>query len=99
MLTPIFTGRVLPGGLLVIDHAKDYARHVRSLHGRFVEVIVRKQHVQRSPQANRAKIWAETSVEYQRKREARDTRELVQELVASLKYYLRSLEAEMRLSH
>ena len=48
--------------------------------------------------ANRAKIRAETSPEYQRKREARDTKELVQELVRSLKYFLRSKEEEMRLS-
>jgi hypothetical protein len=48
--------------------------------------------------ANRAKIRAETSVEYLRKREARDTKELVVELVRSLKYFLRSKEEEMRLT-
>jgi hypothetical protein len=48
--------------------------------------------------ANRAKIRAETSPEYRRKREARDTKELVVELVRSLKYILRSAEEEMRLS-
>jgi hypothetical protein len=48
--------------------------------------------------ANRAKIRAETSPEYRRKREARDTRDLVQELIGSLKYLLRSAEAEMRLA-
>lgn len=48
--------------------------------------------------ANRAKIRAETSPAYQRKREARDTKELTIELVRSLKYFLRSKEEEMRLS-
>jgi hypothetical protein len=48
--------------------------------------------------ANRAKIRAETSPEFARKREARDTKELVVEMSRSLKYYLRSLEEEMRLS-
>jgi hypothetical protein len=48
--------------------------------------------------ANRAKILAETSPEYDRKREARDTRELVVEMIGSLKYFLRSKEDEMRLS-
>ena len=48
--------------------------------------------------ANRAKIRAETTQEYQRKREARDTRELLVEIVGSLKYCLRAAEAEMRLS-
>src|SRR5689334_5369313 len=36
--------------------------------------------------ANRAKIRAETSLEYVRRREARDTKELLVELVRSLKY-------------
>lgn len=48
--------------------------------------------------ANRAKIRAEISPEYARKREARDTKELVIELVRSLRHYLRCLQEEMRLS-
>lgn len=48
--------------------------------------------------ANRAKIRAETSTEYLRRREARDTKELVVELIRSLKYQLRAVEEEMRLS-
>lgn len=48
--------------------------------------------------ASRAKIRAETTPAYQRKREARDTRELAVELVRSLKYFLRSKEEEMRLA-
>lgn len=55
-------------------------------------------HLEREAKANRARMHAEISPEYQRKREARDTRELVQELIGSLKYLLRSAEAEMRLS-
>jgi hypothetical protein len=48
--------------------------------------------------ANRAKIRAETTPEYQRKREARDTKELVIELIRSLKYALKAQAEEMRLS-
>jgi len=48
--------------------------------------------------ANRAKIRAETTPEYQRKREARDLKELAVELSRSLKYFIRSKEEEMRLS-
>jgi hypothetical protein len=48
--------------------------------------------------ANRAKIRAEISPEYARKREARDTKELVLELVRSLRHYLRCLQEEMRLA-
>lgn len=49
---PLFTGRVLKGGLLVMDRPGEYAKYVRSFHGRFVEVIVRKQRVQRSLDQN-----------------------------------------------
>jgi len=48
--------------------------------------------------ANRAKIRAETSPEYMRKREARDTKELALEMCRSLKYYLRAKEEELRLA-
>jgi hypothetical protein len=48
--------------------------------------------------ANRAKIRAETSTEYLRRQEARSTKELVVELVRSLKYLLKAQEEEMRLS-
>ena len=46
--------------------------------------------------ANRARIRAETTSAYQRKRIARDTKELVGEMVGSLKYYLRTKEDEYR---
>ncbi len=55
-------------------------------------------HLQQEAKANRARICAEISPEYQRKREARDTKELVIELVRSLKYFLKAKEEEMRLS-
>lgn len=48
--------------------------------------------------ANRAKIRSECSPEYQRKREARDAKECVVDLIASLKYQIKSLSDEMRLS-
>lgn len=48
--------------------------------------------------ANRAKIRAETSTEYLRRQEARSTKELVVELVRSLKYLLKAKEEEMRLT-
>ena len=48
--------------------------------------------------ANRAKIRAQTSPEYVRLREAKDTKELAFEMTRSLKYMLRVAEEEMRLS-
>ena len=55
-------------------------------------------HLDGDEPANRARIRAEVSPEYQRKREARDTKELTVELMRSLKYILRAAEEEMRLS-
>ena len=44
--------------------------------------------------ANRARIRAEISSEYRRKQEARDTKELVMELIRSLKYLMRAKQDE-----
>ncbi len=48
--------------------------------------------------ANRAKILAETTPEYSRKREARDTEKLALEMSRALKYLLRAKEEELRLA-
>lgn len=48
--------------------------------------------------ANRARIVAETSPQYNRAREAKDTATLVQEMIRSCRAYLRSLDEEMRLA-
>lgn len=48
--------------------------------------------------ANRARIRAETSPEYARKREARDLKELAIEIVRSLKYFLKAKSDELQLS-
>ena len=48
--------------------------------------------------ANRARIVSETTPEFLRRCEARDTKELVTEMVRSLKYLLRAFEEEMRLA-
>lgn len=50
--TPIFKGRVLPGGLLCLDRPKDYARYVRSFKGLFIELTLRKQRTKRSLDQN-----------------------------------------------
>ena len=62
----------------------------------YATVLLR--HLEGEEAANRAKIRAETTPEFQRKREARDTKELVVELIRSLKYFLKAQEEEMRLS-
>jgi len=47
--------------------------------------------------ANRAKIKAEISPEYEAAREAKDTKELVVEIIRGLKYFLRAKEEEFKL--
>ena len=54
--------------------------------------------MQTEKKANRARIAAEVTPQYQRAREAKDTATLVQEMVRSCRAYLRSLDEEMRLS-
>ena len=49
---------------------------------------------EKEEKANRAKIIAETSPEYILKREARDTRELMIELMRSIKFYLKNEKYE-----
>lgn len=46
--------------------------------------------------ANRAKILAEISPEFEAKRIARDTKELTMEMIKTLKYFMRSFEEEYR---
>jgi hypothetical protein len=54
------------------------------------------KHLESEEKANRARIRAENTEEYRRKRVARDTRELADELIAALKYASRSLTEEFK---
>lgn len=69
---------------------------IRRADAAYADVLL--QHLDSETKANRARIRAEGTPEFQRKQEARDTKELVIELVRSLKYLLRSIEEEMRLA-
>lgn len=60
--------------------------------------IVLLKHLDGEEAANRARIRAETSPEHMRKREARDTKEVLVEMIRSLKYMMRAAEEEMRLA-
>ena len=61
--------------------------------------LVLRECLQSHAKANRARIEAEVSPQYQRAREAKDTFTLAQEMIRSCRAYLRSLDEEMRLSH
>lgn len=69
---------------------------IRSADAEYANVLL--MFLDTETKANRAKIRAETSPEYLRKQEARDTKELVIELSRSLKYYLRAKAEEMQLA-
>lgn len=69
---------------------------IREADGLYASVLL--GHLDAEDKANRATIRAQTSAEYQRKREARDTKELCVELSRSLKYFLRSKAEELQLA-
>lgn len=58
--------------------------------------VVLLKHYEGEEAANRAKIRAQTTPEYLRAREAKDTKELVLEMTRSLKYFLKAKEDELK---
>lgn len=54
--------------------------------------------MQAEKKANRARIAAEVTPQYQRAREAKDMERLVVEMIRSCRAYMRSLDEEMRLA-
>ena len=93
---------------LLPDRAAELLMHATALMGNTNDeireadsayAVVLLDELERSEKANRARIKAEASDAYQRKRKARDTKELLVELARSLKYFLRAKETEERLAH
>jgi len=60
--------------------------------------LVLLKHLESEEAASRAKIRAETTAEYARKREARDVHELTVELIRSLKMFVRGKSDELRMT-
>jgi hypothetical protein len=92
-LQPDRAADLLPKLSSLIGNCND---EIRLADADYANVLLK--HLEGEEAANRAKIRAETTPEYSRKREARDTKELAVELVRSLKYFLRSKAEEMRLT-
>ena len=99
--------REVRGGDLPPDRAREVLNTLTSLIGNCNDEmreadmaynLVLLQHYDAEETANRAKIRAETTPEYARKREAKDTKELVIEMVRSLKTVLKSQADEMGLT-
>lgn len=72
------------------------SEEIREADATYAQVLL--TYLDTETKANRAKIRAEVTPEYQRKREARDTHDLIVELIRSLRQFLRTLSEEMRLA-
>ena len=92
---------------LTPDHASELLNQATSLIGncgdelRAADVDYKRilLHCLRTAEkANRAKIEAETSPQYVRFLEAKDTLRLVEQMIITLRQYLRTKESEMRLA-
>lgn len=90
-LLPDRAADLLRAAAALIGNVNDEIRHADVT---YAHVLLRE--LETSTKANRARIRAETSPEYLRKREARDTKELVIELIRSLKYFLRAKADEQQ---
>jgi hypothetical protein len=97
----------LRDGALTPDVARESLIHLTALMGNVNDEQREADHeyklvllgcLQGDEAANRARIRAEVTPQYQRSREAKDTRDLVIEMIRSCKAYLRSLDEEMRLT-
>ena len=69
---------------------------IRQADAAYAAVLLRC--LETSDKANHARIKAECSPEYQRKREARDTKELNLELYRAMKHWLKSYSDEIHMS-
>ena len=101
-----YQNEILKGDLMP-DRAAEILTQISALLGNIndrikdCDIIYSKvllKHLETQEKANRAKIVAETSQEYDDKRTARNTKELTIEIMRSLKYFLRSKEEEIRAS-
>ena len=52
-IVPVFYGRVLNGGLLVLERPKDYGRYVRSFAGKHVEIVLKRRRMKRTEKQSR----------------------------------------------
>lgn len=99
--------REVLGGDLQLDRAADLLNSVTSLLGNCADEcreadwaysVELLRLLETEEAASRAKIRAETTPQYQRKREARDTQEQAKQLTITLRQFLRTKSDEMRLA-
>lgn len=97
----------LADGALTPDLARESLVKLTALLGNVNDLLRRTDHEYKlvllgcmagGEPANRARIRAEVSEQYQKAREAKDTASLVVEMIRSLKQYMRSLDEEARLA-
>ena len=96
-----------PGSDLTPHDAAEYRLHLSALLGSCLQEILEAdmaynrvllQHLDGSEAASRAKIRAECTPEFQRRQEARNTKELVVEMSRALNKFLDGQREDMRLS-
>lgn len=92
-LTPDRASELLNQATSLLGNCNDEMRHADQEYKQILLHCLRT-----SEKANRAKIEAETSPQFARWQEARDTRNLTVEMIRSLKVFIRSREEEMRLA-
>jgi hypothetical protein len=99
--------KLLRDGAVTPDLTRESLVHLTALLGNVIEEERASDHeyklvllgcLQGDEAANRARIRAEVTPQYQRAREAKDTKDIVIEMIRSCKCYLRSLDEEMRLA-
>lgn len=99
--------REMRDGALSPDMAREHLMTLTALIGNVCDELREADHdykvvllaaFEKERKANRAQMVAETSDEYVRLREARDTEKLVDQMIVSCRTYLRSLDTEMRLA-
>jgi hypothetical protein len=97
----------LRDGAVTPDMAREHLIQLTALYGNVMDEQRDADHeyklvllgcLQSDEAANRARIRAEVTPQYQRARAAKDMEKLVIELIRSCKKYLSSLDEEMRLS-
>lgn len=92
-LTPIRVAELIAMLSSLIGNCNEAIRKREMDYKRFLRACY-----DRETKANRAKIVAETSQEYEELQEAKDTKESVIEMMSSLKYLQRAVSDEMKFS-
>jgi hypothetical protein len=91
-LTPDRASELLNQATSLLGNCTDETRHA---HQDYSHILLHA--LKTNEKANRAKIEAETSAQFLRWQEAKDTLKLTEQMIITLRQFLRTKESEMRL--